>query len=104
LILTKQPFPTSSLPWFAKGSQYLSEVSYSLYLSHFPIVVLIATTVYESKKRVPDELFLAQFFACILLLLGLAVAVWWLFESRTAFVRDKVSALVNPVLMKLKNE
>jgi peptidoglycan/LPS O-acetylase OafA/YrhL len=98
LILTKQPFPKLSMPWFAKGSQYLSELSYSLYLSHFPIVVLIATTVYESKKRVPDELFLAQFFAWILLLLGLAVFVWWLFESRTAFVRDKVTSLVNSMM------
>ena len=104
LILTNQPFPKLRLPWFAKGSQYLSEVSYSLYLSHFPIVILVAATVYESKKRVPDALSLAQFFAWILLLLGLAVAVWWLFESRTAFVRDKVSALVNPVLMKFKRE
>lgn len=104
LILTKQAFPKLRETWLAKGSQYLSEVSYSLYLSHFPIIILIAATVYESKKRVPDGLLLAQFFAWTLLLLGLAMAVWWLFESRTAFVRDKVNALVNPVLMKLKNE
>ncbi len=105
LILTNQAFPKQQRwSWFAKGSQYLSEVSYSLYLSHFPIVVLIAATVYESKKRVPDGLSLAQFFAWILLLLGLAVVVWWLFESHTTFVRDKVSALVNPVFKKLKTE
>jgi peptidoglycan/LPS O-acetylase OafA/YrhL len=104
LILTNQAFPKRRLPWFAKGSQYLSEVSYSLYLSHFPIGVLVATVAYESKKRVLDGLSLAQFFAWMLLLLGLAMAVWWLFESRTTFVRDKVSALVNPLLMKLKTE
>lgn len=99
LILTKQPFPRRRLRWFAQGSLYLSEVSYSLYLSHFPIVVLIAATVYESKKRVPDGMLLAQFFVWILVLLGMAVALWWLFESRTAFVRDRVNTLLNPVLM-----
>jgi peptidoglycan/LPS O-acetylase OafA/YrhL len=96
LILTKQPFPKLLTPWLAKASQYLSEVSYSLYLSHFPIIILIAATVYESKKRMPDGLLLAQFFAWILLLLGLAVVLWWRFESHTAFVRAKVSAWVNP--------
>jgi peptidoglycan/LPS O-acetylase OafA/YrhL len=104
LILTKQTFPKLGWSWFAKASQYLSEVSYSLYLSHFPIIILIAATVYESKKRVPDGLLLAQFIAWILLLLGLAAALWWLFESRTAFVRGKVSALINPMLLKLKTE
>lgn len=104
LILTNKSSPKLRFSWLVKSSLYLSEVSYSLYLSHFPIVVLIAATVYESKKRVPDGLALAQFCCWALLLLGLAVALWWLFESRTAFVRDKVSALLNPVLMKLKNE
>lgn len=104
LILTKQAFPKLRVTWFAKGSLYLSEVSYSLYLSHFPIIILIAATAFESQKRVPGGLLLVQFFAWILLLLAMAVALWWLFESRTAFVRDKVNALVNPVLMKLKNE
>ncbi len=104
LILTKQPFPKRRLPWFAQGSLYLSEVSYSLYLSHFPMVVLIASLAYQSQKSEPTALVFAQFFVWILLLLGLAVALWWLFESRTTFVRKKVSALVNPLLIKLKIE
>ena len=104
LLLTRQPFPQLRMSWLAKGLQFLSEVSYSLYLSHFPMVILVAATVYASKKRVPDALMLAQFFAWILLLLGLAVALWWLFESRTAFVREKMSALVNQVLMKFKSK
>lgn len=98
LILTNQAFPKLCFPWLAKGSLYLSEVSYSLYLSHFPIVVLIAATVYESEKRVPDGKLLAQFFVWILLLLGAAVVLWWLFESRTAFVRAKVTSLVNSMM------
>lgn len=98
LILTNQAFPKQRFTWLAKGSLYLSEVSYSLYLSHFPIVILVATTVYQSKKRMPDGFVLAQFFAWIFLLLGLAVVVWWLFESRTAFVRAKVTSLVSSVM------
>ena len=98
LILSNLSFPEMRWPWFAKVSLHLSEISYSLYLSHFPIVVLIATTVYESHKFAPDNLLLAQFLGWGFILVSIGSAVWWLFESRTAIVRAKVTSLANSVM------
>ena len=103
LMLTKQAFPDLRWPWFAKCSLYLSEISYSLYLSHFALVILIASTVYHSRKLVPNGLELVQFAGWTFLLLSFGYLMWWLFESRTALVRNKISAIVNSVLLNRNN-
>jgi hypothetical protein len=95
LSLTYQGFFQCNRSIIAKLSLYISEVSYSLYLSHFPVVILIATTMYQSKKVMPNGWVFLQFVGWGLLLLALASIMWWLFESRTAFVRSKVLALTN---------
>lgn len=95
LSLTNQQFFQCHRPILAKFSLYISEVSYTLYLSHFPVVILIATTMYQSKKVIPDGLAFVQFTGWGLLLLALASLMWFLFESRTAFVRSKVIVFLN---------
>ena len=101
LILSNLSFPETRFPWLARSSLALSEISYSLYLSHFPIVLLIATAVYQSHKFAPSSLLLSQFVAWSFLLIGIGGGVWWLFESRTAFVRSKVSALFNLAFVRI---
>ena len=100
LILSNLSFPENRWSWFAKSSLYLSEISYSLYLSHFPVVLLIASTVYKPHKFIPDILLFTQFVGWSLLLLSFGSGVWWLFESRTPLVRSKVNALFNFILAK----
>jgi len=95
LLLTYQDFFQCHQSTIAKFSLYISEVSYSLYLSHFPMVILIATTMYQSKKLMPDGWALVQFSGWGLLLLALASLMWWLFESRTTFVRSKLVFIMN---------
>jgi peptidoglycan/LPS O-acetylase OafA/YrhL len=98
LILSNLSFPEIRWPWFAKVSLCLSEISYSLYLSHFPIIVLISSTVYESHKFSPDIFFLAQFLGWSFILVSIGSSVWWLFESQTVFVRTKVISLVESMM------
>jgi peptidoglycan/LPS O-acetylase OafA/YrhL len=95
LLLTYKDFFQCHQSTIAKFSLYISEVSYSLYLSHFPMVILIATTMYQSKKLMPDGWALVQFSGWGLLLLALASLMWWLFESRTTFVRSKLVFIMN---------
>jgi hypothetical protein len=47
--------------------------------------------MYQSKKVMPDGWAFVQFAGWGLLLLALASLIWWLFESRTAFVRSKLT-------------
>jgi peptidoglycan/LPS O-acetylase OafA/YrhL len=102
LMLSNLSFPAMRFPWLAMSSLHLSEISYSLYLSHFPIVILIASTAYASHKFVPNALMLSQFLGWSLLLLIFASALWWLFESRTTFVRNKVKELLSLNMTNLK--
>lgn len=72
---------------FARG---LSEFSYSLYVSHFPAVVLIAT-LYGRDQLHPSFVGLVQYVLWLASLLLLGVVLWWLFEKRTAALRGLVS-------------
>lgn len=96
LVLTYRPFPEIRWPRIAQAVRHLSETSYSLYLSHFPIVLLIASTVYGSGKSAPNGFVVAQFLGWSVLLAGAGSMVWWLFESRTPWVRTKVTAMMYP--------
>lgn len=87
LALIYRPFPKIRYPLIAHFSRSLSEMSYSLYISHFPLVVFIASIAYNSTKLIPDGLVMAQFVGWSIVLIGLGFTVYWLFESRTFFVR-----------------
>lgn len=97
-IFTYQTSSKTRWPWFTNFSLHISEVSYSLHLLHFPIVILIVSTIYQSRKLVSEGFVLTQYIGWGLLLMAIGGMVWWLFESRTAFVRSKVTSLVNLML------
>jgi peptidoglycan/LPS O-acetylase OafA/YrhL len=90
LVLTYRPFPEVRFPLVANLARSLSEMSYSLYVSHFPIVVFIASVAYHSEKLIPGELVLTQFVGWSIVLIGLAFLAYWLFESRTFVVRNRL--------------
>ena len=92
LMLTYRPFLKISWPLFSNLTRDISEMSYSLYLSHFPIVILIASIIYGSKKFVPDWLVMIQFLGWFGMLVGTGGVIWWLFESRTTWVRNKITS------------
>lgn len=66
----------------------LSDLSYSLYLSHFPLLMLLAALFVAAPDRLqPGWSALLAFAGALALLLGLGWLVWWLFERHTAQVR-----------------
>jgi peptidoglycan/LPS O-acetylase OafA/YrhL len=94
LLLSTQAFPKEGFAWIANISIFLSETSYSLYLSHFPLVLVIAPVFYQSQKMTFDDFILVQFFGWVLLLLVMGGVLWYLFESRTQFVRQQLEAML----------
>ncbi|WP_158290246.1 acyltransferase [Ramlibacter sp. WS9] len=73
-------------------SEGLSAISYSLYASHFPFVVVIALFGYGGLRLVPDFAGIARYagWLCVLLLIG--SICWYLFERHTEAIRRRVRA------------
>lgn len=77
------------LPILSSVARRISDMSYSLYLTHFPMVVLIGAYFYP-VKTVPTFNLVLQFMVwmCVLLLVGFTF--WWLFERHTDYIRRRV--------------
>jgi peptidoglycan/LPS O-acetylase OafA/YrhL len=94
-LLVIDPKPVSAL---GPVSRYGANASYSLYVTHLPLVVLLAAWLTRApghgERFVPGGTALLVFSAVVLA----AVAWGWLFaamtEARTALLRDRVKALL----------
>ena len=94
LVLTAKSFPTLRLPKLAYLVRELSEMSYSLYVCHFPLVVFVASIFYSAEKMQPTALGLVHFLFWSSVLVLFARMLWWLFESRTEALRHTVLAFI----------
>ncbi len=68
----------------------LSDWSYSLYLSHFPLIMLLAALIFAPNRLQPGWPALLTFAGALGLVLGFGALVWWLFERHTAQVRRRL--------------
>ena len=86
----------SQLPFapLRRAAAFMADISYSLYLTHFPIVLLIAATFYGTNQVKPDVIGMSQFVAWLGVVLLMALTFWFLFERHTDSVRHKVMAFV----------
>jgi peptidoglycan/LPS O-acetylase OafA/YrhL len=81
-------------PALGRAGAFLSKSSYSLYLTHFPLIILIGFTFYGDLNRAIGWGTLAQLAAWTAALMANGWLFWRLFESRTDWVRGKVAALL----------
>lgn len=80
--------PWSQYRTWHKISTFFSDISYTLYLVHFPMLFFIASVVFRAEQSLPNARGLT---ICAVTAIGcilLSVLMWWLFESRTAQVRQ----------------
>jgi peptidoglycan/LPS O-acetylase OafA/YrhL len=82
----------------ARAASHLSDMSFSLYLCHFPLVLIGAAAVYRGVRVEPGPVHLAAWFGWFALLLLAAHAMWWTFERHTAALRGWLGQL-RPVAM-----
>jgi peptidoglycan/LPS O-acetylase OafA/YrhL len=73
--------------WYVKTTTYLSEISYTLYLVHFPLLVFILFGFGKRGIAVPSLETLPIFAALFIAVLIFSRFFWYLFERRTSDVR-----------------
>jgi peptidoglycan/LPS O-acetylase OafA/YrhL len=83
LALVNLPHPPTEYKLMTRTAQCLSEISYSLYLSHFPLVIAIGALFYRTNQLLPNLYGFIHFFAWLGYLVTIGVTFWWLFERRT---------------------
>lgn len=77
--------------WIRIPVERLSDLSFSLYLSHFPLVMLIGATGYMQARMQPGFATWCVYAAWLLGLVACGQGVWWLFERHTPRVRQWMS-------------
>ncbi|RZL02114.1 MAG: acyltransferase [Rubrivivax sp.] len=80
------PGPALTSAW-GRWGRWLSDQSYSLYLSHFPLLMFLAALWPDLTQQQPGWSVLFTFAVALMALLAFGWGVWWLFERNTAQVR-----------------
>lgn len=73
--------------WFARAANYLAGISFTLYLCHFPLLLLLAHMLVGSTPWQPDLLHLAAAGALALGVMGYSAIIAHFTEARTASLR-----------------
>lgn len=91
--LSVNSFAISSAQWpCSRASQWLADFSYSLYLTHFPIAVLLVAVLFDfagvQNRLPPNVISGVAFFGIVLTCLAMAYVVSLVTEARTNFFRS----------------
>lgn len=89
-LVTHLRWPMSgrlTVPGMGSARDGLSNISYSLYLSHFPWVVLVGSVMLSGSPVQPSATAWIMYAGVLIALLAWGWCVWWLFERRTDALR-----------------
>lgn len=79
-VLAKLPSPGGV---YRTAARTVSEISYTLYLTHFPLLTFIAMVTLAPTRFAPS-VFSGGFYVCLILVsIAWAAIIWWLFERNT---------------------
>jgi hypothetical protein len=87
---------TNSL--YGRISAGISDISYTLYLVHFPLMAFVFFVFFHGKQIAPTAVTALWFGALFGLTIAYSVIIWWLFERNT----DKVRIFVETKIAKLR--
>lgn len=80
------------IPGLRKLGEGLSEMSYTLYVIHFPLLALVFYGYFRGTQYQPALTGYAWYAALLAATLAVSIAVWWCFERNTASVRKRIEA------------
>ncbi|MBV9827114.1 MAG: acyltransferase [Alphaproteobacteria bacterium] len=92
-VLASLPNPGSKYGAVARAS---SEISYTLYLTHFPLLTFIILTGLAPHRMQMSPAVAAVYGALLLVCIGWAAALWWCFERNTDRVYAALSRNLPP--------
>jgi peptidoglycan/LPS O-acetylase OafA/YrhL len=75
--------------WLSRFSTGLSEVSYTLYVVHFPMLFFAAAVFLRGRQFAPDLTGMAWFAVLAVVCFVLSAGMWWMFERNTDKVKRK---------------
>jgi len=97
LSVINSRIPNFSFINLRKISFWISEISYTLYIVHFPIVLLIYSLYYSDNQLFFNGTSILQYLTWLVLIIFLSVVMWYLFERKTPFIRNQLKKLVKDI-------
>lgn len=82
------PWQKSSL--YSRLATGLSEISYTLYVVHFPLLFFAAAVLLKGHQFPPNTEGFVWYVGLSVLIVIISVAMWWLFERNTTWVRKRL--------------
>jgi len=70
----------------------MSEISYTLYLVHFPLLAWMYFTFFAPAQMQPSAFSLGILALALIVVIGYSAALWWLFERNTDRFRGALTA------------
>jgi len=74
--------------YIVQVAKWLSEISYTLYLFHFPVVLLIYSFFYSDEQVTLDSYRAMQYILWLIVIVIGSYILWWIFEKNTSKVRQ----------------
>ena len=82
--------------WYSLIAGHLAGISFTLYVTHFPLLTLVAMVGFAPRRFDPGLLSFSLFFGLVLLAFCWSVIMWFCFERHT----DRVSAFLGLFLIR----
>ena len=76
--------------WLKKLGAGLSEISYTLYVVHFPLLFFVGAVVLKGRQFPADGMGFLWFGGLAAVVLVISILMWWMFERNTSWVRNRV--------------
>ena len=80
--------------WWSRFSTGLSEVSYSLYVMHFPVLFFVVAVMFNGYQYAPGIMGYLWFALLAGGTLLISAGFWWVFERNTTAVRRRATAML----------